>query len=72
MPHIVFGLIFIGLGLWGLFDQWYYIIDLLKGALPVAMTLFGIFAIWIAFFTTNEVKTVRSNHNEKEGFEDEI
>ncbi len=48
MIQIVLGSTFIGLGLWGVVDEWYYLKDLISGAAPVAMILFGLIAIWVA------------------------
>jgi len=35
MLHIILGLFFIALGIWGLFDEYYYVADFVKGGLPV-------------------------------------
>ncbi len=53
MIHIVSGLTLLGLGIWGVVDQWYYIVDLFSGAGPVALVLFGAFAIWVSIMSEN-------------------
>jgi len=45
MLHIVLGLFFIALGIWGLFDEYYYVADFFKGGLPVLLMLSGLIAI---------------------------
>jgi hypothetical protein len=35
MLHIILGLFFIALGIWGLFDEYYYVADSFKGGLPI-------------------------------------
>ncbi|MCG8634122.1 MAG: hypothetical protein MI863_09860 [Desulfobacterales bacterium] len=50
MISIVLGLFFIALGLWGIFDEFYYVADLFKGAVPVALMFCGTVAVaagWI-------------------------
>ena len=63
MIHIVVGLTFLGFGVWGVVDQWYYLIDLFSGAGPVALVLFGLFAIWIAIMSNNS-NTEEQEHDE--------
>jgi len=45
MMHIVVGLFFVSLGLWGVFDEWYYVVDCLKGGFSLALVVAGIIAI---------------------------
>lgn len=61
MFHVVLGLTFLGLGLWGVVDEWYYLKDLLSGAGPVALVLFGAFAIWMSIMTENTSNSTASN-----------
>ena len=44
MISIILGLFFIALGIWGLFDEYYYVADVIKGGLPVLLMLSGIIA----------------------------
>jgi hypothetical protein len=43
--HIIIGLFFIALGIWGVFDEWYYVVDFVKGSFSVLLVLVGIFGI---------------------------
>lgn len=45
MMHIIIGLFFIALGIWGVFDEWYYVVDFVKGSSSVLLVLIGIFGI---------------------------
>jgi len=49
MIEITLGLIFIALGIWGLYDEYYYVADFVKGALPVFMILFGLVSTLAGF-----------------------
>lgn len=49
MLHIIFGLLFIALGIWGVFDEYYYIADVIKGGLPICMILLGLVATLAGF-----------------------
>lgn len=44
MLNIILGLFFIALGIWGLYDEYYYVADVLKGGLPVCLVLLGLLA----------------------------
>lgn len=55
MLHIIFGLLFIALGIWGVFDEYYYIADIIKGGLPICMILLG-FVATLAGFIPPKVK----------------
>lgn len=44
MLHIILGLFFIALGIWGLYDEYYYVADVVKGGLPVVMVIIGLVA----------------------------
>lgn len=45
MIHIIFGLFFISLGIWGIFDEWYYVVDFIKGFSAVVLLIGGLLAI---------------------------
>ena len=45
MMHIIIGLFFIALGIWGVFDEWYYVVDFVKGSFSVLLVLAGLFGI---------------------------
>lgn len=44
MLHLVIGLFFIALGIWGLYDEYYYVADVVKGGIPILMVIFGLIA----------------------------
>jgi len=46
MMHIIIGLFFIALGVWGVFDEWYYVVDFIKGSGSVLLILVGAIAIF--------------------------
>ena len=45
MLNIVFGLIAICLGIWGLFNYWWYVLDVFIASLPVVLIFGGIVAL---------------------------
>ncbi len=44
--QIIIGLFFIALGMWGVFDEWLYVVDFLKGGGSVFLILAGILAVF--------------------------
>lgn len=44
MLHIILGLFFIALGIWGLYDEFYYVADVFRGGLPIVMVIIGLVA----------------------------
>jgi len=44
MMHIIIGLFFIALGIWGVYDEYYYVADVIKGGLPIVMVIIGLVA----------------------------
>ncbi len=56
MLHIIAGLFFIALGIWGIYDEYYYVADLVKGGLPVFLIVAGLVATLAGFIPpkTNE------------------
>ncbi|NVM22659.1 MAG: hypothetical protein HWN68_12880 [Desulfobacterales bacterium] len=49
MLHIILGLFCIALGIWGLFDEYYYVADFFKGGIPVLLMLSGLVATLAGF-----------------------
>ncbi len=49
MLHIIFGLFLIALGIWGLYDEYYYVADIIKGGLPIVLMLLGLVATLAGF-----------------------
>ncbi|MBF0308760.1 MAG: hypothetical protein HQL56_04440 [Magnetococcales bacterium] len=45
MPTIVFGLISMALGLWGLSTWWWSIVELLRGLVPLLLIVLGLVAL---------------------------
>lgn len=45
MLTIILGLFFIALGIWGLFDEYYYVADFIKGGLPIFLVVSGLIAV---------------------------
>lgn len=45
MISIVAGLFFIAIGIWGIFDEYYYVSDFLKGCIPVTLMACGLVAV---------------------------
>jgi hypothetical protein len=49
MLHIILGLFFLALGIWGIYDEYYYVADIVKGGLPICMMLIGLLATLAGF-----------------------
>jgi uncharacterized membrane protein len=45
MMHVVVGLFCVALGIWGIFDEWYYVLDFLKGAGSLLLVVGGLLAM---------------------------
>jgi len=45
MPNIIFGLVAIALGLWGLSVWWWSVAEFLRGVAPIALILLGLVAV---------------------------
>jgi UDP-N-acetylmuramyl pentapeptide phosphotransferase/UDP-N-acetylglucosamine-1-phosphate transferase len=43
--HIVFGLVLLGVGIYGFFDEYYAVLDFFKGSVPIAMLLVGMISV---------------------------
>ena len=54
MLQIILGLFFIALGIWGLFDEYYYVADFIKGGLPILLMLSGLVATLAGFVPPGE------------------
>lgn len=54
MLNIILGLFFIALGIWGLFDEYYYVADFIKGGLPIVLMLAGLVATLAGIFPPNQ------------------
>jgi len=49
MLHIITGLFLIALGIWGGYDMYYYVADIVKGGFPIVLILFGLLATLAGF-----------------------
>jgi hypothetical protein len=56
MMHIISGLFFIALGIWGLFDEYYYVEDFFKGGAPLLLVLLGLLATLAGFIPLKRKK----------------
>ncbi len=45
MISVILGLFFVALGIWGLIDEYYYVVDFLKGGIPIVLMLCGLLAV---------------------------
>ncbi|MBF0554232.1 MAG: hypothetical protein HQK96_06675 [Nitrospirae bacterium] len=64
MLSIVFGLIAMCLGLWGMVTYWWYVVDVFLALLPVAL-LFGGFVALVAGIRNTGLKAKVKNFNGK-------
>nr|MBF0220767.1 hypothetical protein [Desulfobulbaceae bacterium] len=44
MMEIVLGLLLIALGIWGIYDEYYYVADIAKGGFPLMLIFSGLLA----------------------------
>ena len=44
MMEIVLGLLLVALGIWGIYDEYYYVADFVKGGLPIMLIISGLLA----------------------------
>jgi hypothetical protein len=54
MLHIITGLFLIALGIWGIYDEFFYVADFVKGGLPLLMISFGLVATLSGFIPPKE------------------
>ncbi len=45
MPSVIFGLLALALGLWGMTAWWWSVTEFLRGAVPVALIVLGLVAL---------------------------
>jgi len=43
--HVAFGIVLLGLGVYGFFDEYYAALDFFKGSVPLAMLVIGMTAV---------------------------
>ena len=61
MGQIIIGLFLAALGIWGLFDEWYYVLDFLKGMAPLVMIVVGMLSL--ALFVKIETRKLKEAHD---------
>jgi len=49
MAHIIIGLLFVALGIWSIFDEYYYVSDFIKGVFPLFLIVSGLIATLAGF-----------------------
>jgi hypothetical protein len=45
IKHVAFGLLLVGIGIYGFFDEYFAVLDFFKGALPPALLLVGMVSV---------------------------
>jgi UDP-N-acetylmuramyl pentapeptide phosphotransferase/UDP-N-acetylglucosamine-1-phosphate transferase len=45
LPHVAIGLVLLGIGIYGFFDEYYATLDFFKGAIPPILLLFGMVSV---------------------------
>ncbi|MBF0610885.1 MAG: hypothetical protein G8345_08120 [Magnetococcales bacterium] len=72
MPNIIFGLVAIALGLWGLTAWWYSVSEALRGLMPIILVLVGLVALGAGITSMRETKRpMQSDMNESTADRDE-
>ena len=66
MLSIVFGLIAICLGLFGIISYWYYVVDVLVAVLPVFLVLGGFVALMAGIKNTGLKAKIKESNNKNE------
>ncbi|MBF0443903.1 MAG: hypothetical protein HQK54_18485 [Oligoflexales bacterium] len=49
MVQVIVGLFLIAFGIWGLFDDWYYVLDFFSGLIPVLMIMVGLCSLALVY-----------------------
>jgi threonine/homoserine/homoserine lactone efflux protein len=44
MAHMFVGLLLLAVGVWGVFEEYYFVVDFVKGAGPIVLMLVGLLA----------------------------
>ncbi len=66
MLSIVFGLIAICLGLWGIATYWWYVVDLMVAVLPIVLFFGGFVALMAGIRNTGLKAKIKDNNNNNE------
>jgi len=54
MLHIILGLFLMALGIWGGYDMYYYVADVVRGGFPIVFIMFGLLATLAGFIPTEK------------------
>jgi hypothetical protein len=65
MVNIVFGLVAICLGLWGLVKYWWYIVDIIIAIFPLVLLFVGIIALLAGIKNTGLKATLLQKNNQE-------
>jgi FtsH-binding integral membrane protein len=65
MPIVIFGLLAISLGLWGMAAWWWSVTEMLRGLVPILLLLLGVVALAAG------LSKVRGEKTDQEIFEDQ-
>jgi vacuolar-type H+-ATPase subunit I/STV1 len=63
MINIVFGLVALCLGIWGLVTYWWYSVDVIIAIFPVVLLIFGIVALLAGVKNTGLRATLKGTDN---------
>ena len=69
MVNIVFGLVAICLGIWGLVTYWWYTVDVIIAIFPLVLLVFGIIALLAGIKNTGLKANLLGKNNTQEATE---
>jgi hypothetical protein len=55
MAQVITGLFLIAFGLWGFFDAWHYVLDVLKGGSALVLIFFGVLSLAVAIYSPDKL-----------------
>ena len=63
MAQVITGLFLIAFGLWGFFDAWHYVLDVLKGGASIVLVFFGVLSLAVAIYSPDKLMQMDTNSN---------
>lgn len=69
MANIIFGLVALALGLWGISVWWWSVVELLRGLVPILLILLGLVALGAG---VTRMRESGASHSEPDELHDEI
>jgi len=66
MLSIVFGLIAVCLGLWGMITYWWYIVEIMIGIFPLVLIFSGVVAVLAGIKSSGLMATIKSGNGVKQ------